>query len=465
MSKLLTTARMDLRTTRLTPLQRDLHAPNKDNAILSTWGHENVPILRNAATPFTFKMSAMSSDTTKQCSDESKLVEFVLDERYDLLVHSFLKQLVPAVTVRDEYRDTVQIAWTRYLGLYAVPKATVLIKDVFENELTPAIMYMILKYYTTPSDFEQAMEMLGHVPAMYSWSTRLEGRLISVFLPFFYSYVYHQAFELYKVKNLENVVHRFELRPISQLLRMRRTDDGGATWRDIPFNFSYISIDNDGDNKYLPTPTLKGLYALIEDSEKKEEHCKVKEALGGKATKYFDDFTVVVAKQECRPGRTGTVDIETSHLPCKAIAFYCVDCNAAMHNNHGNFTTDAAPGGGWPMLSYSLNYKNMERYVVTDMFDHEMVEMKMTPYRNIRDKGMALLLTSFDVRLGEVCSTNDYDGVNATLFLKMANDPDDRKAYNLYAILMCTKKMTFTQLPPDPESGEIYYAIRVENGQ
>ena len=183
--------------------------------------------------------------------------------------------------------------------------------------------------------------------------------------------------------------------------------------------------------------------------------------------KNFDDFTVVVAKQECRPGRTGTVDIETSHMPCKAIGFYCVDCNATALNNHGNFSDNLADPttGGWPMQSYSLNYKNMERYVVPDMFEHEMVEMKMTPYRNIREKGMAMLLTSFDVRLGEVCSTNDYDGVNATLFIKMSSDPDDRKAYNLHAILMCIKKMTFTQLPPDPESGDIYYAIRVENSQ
>jgi hypothetical protein len=414
-------------------------------------------------------MSATSSDNTNTRSDETKQVEYVLDERFDLLVKTFLKQRIPDIHVKKEYVDTIQIAWPRYLGLHLMPKAMFIIKDVFENTITPHVMYMLMKYYMKPEEFEDAMIKLGHVPEMYTFNTSLQGRMLGVFLPFFYSYANHQAFELYMIKNLEHVIHRFELRPLSKLLRMRRTDDGGKTWKDIMFDAKYITVDNGGDDdkvaKYLPTPTLKGMCAVLESCEKKEKHCEIKESPKFQMIKFIDEFMVVPAKQECRPGRGGSVDVETSHLPCKGIGFFCMNCDAIKYNNHGNYTTNLEDPtqGTWPITHYSLSYKNMERIIETDMFDYEMREMKLMPYRNIKESGLGLLLTSFDVQLGELCSTNDYDDLNATLFIKLAEDPDERKAYNFFVILWCTKKMIYTQLPVDSDSSETYYAIRVDN--
>ncbi len=116
MSKIVMTTRIDVRE-RLTTFQKEIHTVNAQDEILSTWRHMNIPILRNAENTVTFKMSATSSDNTNTRSDETKQVEYVLDERFDLLVKTFLKQRIPDIHVKKEYVDTIQIAWPRYLGL------------------------------------------------------------------------------------------------------------------------------------------------------------------------------------------------------------------------------------------------------------------------------------------------------------------------------------------------------------
>ncbi len=424
--------RYDLRE--MTRIESEIHEPRE--------GEEN----RLNAFSDVFDPAARNSSITvlmKSIKTNKGFVDYTIDNNYDYLVRSFMIQELPKVKVLTEHESKIQIRWTDYLGINIFKTGLFKNDDTIVNTLTPIGLYNYMMTLMDHRVFSEFVKKIGHRDSLITWTNELSEDIIGIQLPWFYSIHPSRALPLFLIKDKDKLVHRFEFQPIDKLLRMRQFDGKLNEWRDIPFNSAYIQYNTYND-KYLPTAEMYAKMTDIDDGEKIDMECEMKEN-NNTYFRFIDDFVVVQSSEEFSEGQSGTVHLN-SDAPCKSLSFCAINSQYYKHNNYCNFTDSKNPlDGDSPISSYSLYYDDVARIPDTSIFMNEMDRFSTLPY-NADIKGFASHCFDLKPDFMTACSGPVFKGINSVFKVqfKEPKDEEHTQRYVLVVIMWITKKLILT---------------------
>ena len=326
-------ADLDLR--QMTPFQSELHYPPKNadkNSQDST-----------VRTPFFHKFDRVSWSTqlpqkmpvTFNQDGESEVCTYEADDKFDYLLNSYHMQPLPALRVREKYKDKYQICWPHNVGHNIYEEAWLYIDNQMAARFDNIWLDEVSQYYQTKR--EPYLKSIGNVGFLTNWNTFLPAYSLYIQQPWFYTKPY-RSLPLLLCK-LDKVKHKYKLRrDLRNLLRMRRKKDDGS-WEEIKCNTSFI--EGIKDDK-IPIPELWGRYALISPEERlwlegKDE--KGKKVVDREYVLYTDDVLPYKSTNSERLGTTVNVPI-SSPLPVRAFFWVAENESSKSINNLSNYTTN-----------------------------------------------------------------------------------------------------------------------------
>jgi hypothetical protein len=274
------------------------------------------------------------------------------------LISTRLRQVIPAVTIKEDFRDTHEITWCWNLGHNLVEKGVVKRQELpIEAPITPTILDVRLQFHIHPAERPAYRKKIGAIPLLTSWTKELTQYVLNVPQPFSYSSVFHKSIKM-AILNEPEIVHTYRLRNrVNELLRMReRLPDG--TWRncdreEISRKCTFSGINADG---YLKAPELWGTYVMMTESEKNFFKRKTSTSYHDVAINEFLSFNPT--------GRNGTGMFVTIRGPYDARIMYwgALNSDGELYNNYSNYTTDPndSKRGSDPVISSS--YMREDRY-------------------------------------------------------------------------------------------------------
>lgn len=418
-------ARFDLRT--MSSLQKELHAPVKsdDGEYIGTpFASMFQPTLRN---------SSLRVNLTRVASNKTS-VDYILDTNVDYLLFTYLDQDIPALRVNQEYADTVEIAWTNYLGLNLFRSASLRHGDLQPNTLTPAAMYFWILFLIQQKRLSAVLSQVGHTEELTSWATSLPAMRLLVPLPWYYSSHPSMAFPFFLLREKRELIHQFDFVELKDLLRVRMRASPNDPWRDVPYDSKYLQLPSDFDGR-LPVPELYGRAVMLEEDERTTMRCK------REIVYYYDTFQFFESTQETEEGRQGVLSLDCE-APCKAFAFGCASLHSKKTNQHQNWLSQ---DGDRPIVSYKVLYGNSERVPSTELEHLDMDMWELLP-PNFEPAGLSVHLGDIAPTGLQACSGVVYSPdqkANLCVRLRPPRQELAPMSYKLQALLWTTRKIVF----------------------
>lgn len=412
----------------LNELQEELHyPPNKSNELDSNFYEEDVPVAWYSRQTHDFESLTMSDNK----------IRYTAPEEMAFLHRSFLRQQLPSISVREEYKDTVQIRWTDYVAISSIINSELKI-DGIEPMCLPGIWFNVYSQWFRQLGYSDLMiERLGQLPHLVTWASDLPAYRCSLQQPFFYNRSLVDALPLnlnHKIKAPTSVQHILTLRnKISQLLRMRQFVDG--VWVEIHTNMNYIVAPD-----ILPPPVLRGVFSVNTQEELDDYRCKKTGVV-----RYYDDIVHISAENDEELGKVMSRTLSECTRPCKAMFWMCENTSAREFNSYANFTTDSTDIslGTHPIDRSILYYvgKNQERFNLTPdevEFDESLGVFSSHPV----DQGYQAY--SFSVNpLNRIDVGVVLNDLNAKMSVHLTSTTGCVDKFRLHVVMMVTRKLFF----------------------
>ncbi len=453
-------ARFDLST--LTKFQEELHRVEEGELINSTFADVFQPSCLNSSNRIMFKRNNSGGDK----------VDYTIEDDIDYIVHCWLAAKFPSCSVKEQYKEEIQIAVPNFLGIQLFSSACLRHDSTVINTIQPESFYMFLKYIVRKDNLPEILKLMGYgpfsgivaqilsqapnlidflnsldsIPDMTVWGTHIAEKEINVLVPFYYTWHFSLAYPFFLHKDKTKLVHRFTMQTIDKLIRMRQKVD--EVWKLIPFDGSFL------DYTALPTPELFGRISTCEKDELHSNKCD--EVI----RRFYDDFIVINAESGALHGTKASINL-TSECPCKLMAYYATDTNYSDYNNYANFTTNPENPcfGETPIESFTLKYgADVLRLSETTPAQCQAESLQIIR-SNFLTEGMGVICFDNAPHFISACSGVVFNGKNAVFAAKMKKESEDSKRnYLLSVILLVTKKIVFTQSENDPND----YVVTVE---
>ena len=413
----------------LSGIQEEMHLPKK-NDIDSNFFIEDYPLAWYSRQLIQFE-SLTTSDNK---------VRFSPPEGAIFLHSSFLHQLIPEISVRDEYIDTVQIRWTDYVGINSIVNAVLKIDSNEPMSFPGGWCDVYTQFFRKAGFSKEILEKVGQTPELINWSSSLPEYECSTYQPFFYGRSLADALPLNlnpPTKVATTVHHIYTLRnKVCNLLRMRQKID--SKWEDIAFNPGYIVGPDTIEN-----PELWGRFSYNTQEEIDHYRCQ-KEGV----VRIYDDIVHITSENDEDVGKVILKTLSECTMPCKAMFWMCENTSASELNCHSNFTTNSfsIEEGKYPMKHSTLSYsgKNQDRFVKIPTsqldFDECLVSFPSPPV----NKGYQCY--SFCVNpLSRIDVGVVLNDVNAKLNVCLRSDIPTGDKFRLHIFMMVTRKLTFVK--------------------
>lgn len=418
-------ARFDLRA--MSALQKEIHEPVRaedgGESIATVFADLFQPALRN---------SSLRINLTRVASNKSS-VDYIVDANIHYLLMTYLDQELPTVKVAKAYAETIEIAWTPYVGLNLFRTASLKYGDLQPNTLTPLSMYFWAAWLVHTRRVQALFKQVGHTEELTAWAKALPSARLFVPLPWYYATHPSKAFPFYRLKEKKELTHQFDFVGLKDLLRVRRLVDG--EWRDVPYDDKYIELPPDSDGR-LPVPELYGRAAMVEDDELRTGRC------AKEVSCFFDTFKLIESTIETVEGRTAEVSLDCEE-PCKAMLFGCISTQSKKTNQPLLFTSAS---GASPMATYAIKYGNSDRVPETEL---EHLEMDMWEYfpPNFDTAGLGLHLFDVSPDALQACSGPVFSrDLKAKLCVRLREESEAApQYYKLVVLLWTTRKLVFTK--------------------
>lgn len=289
-----------------------------------------------------------------------------VNKKYDYLIRTYLRTILPEVSVKKEFKDKVNICWPSNIFHNIVKNAKLTIDEELVNEFDNIWLDIISQFYEKPGQGKRLNfdKLSGNIKILTEWNTKLPNYKINLPQPWFYSKHITKALPILKsTMNDIRHIYTFDL-DIKNLLRMRikKEDD---EWKDIRFNDKYVNISNYN----IPIPELWGRYALITDEERLWLKSKTQKI-------YIDDVVSCNSENKITLGQNTDVKLNPS-APCKCLFWVAQSDLSKNINNLSNYTTNwLDKDKGWnPCYSSSIKYRgNLERVKKIDHDHYDLIE-------------------------------------------------------------------------------------------
>lgn len=366
-------------------------------------------------------------------------VKFTLpDKASSFLVRSYLRQTLPALSVKPEVKDVYNICWSPYPAYACVIDAELKLENN-EPIAFPRQAYDIHHQYFRKNSIEHYNIRAGHVSSLIEWTTSLPEYTCNVLQPFFYARSFHDALplNLNSAFDTTSVNHIYTIRnKVKDILRMRKQDEDGE-WMEIPVDFSVLNGVQD-----LPTPMLWGNF-LVNTNEEIDEYRCSKEGF----TRVFDDIIHITSSntERMKDGQF-TRQLTECSMPCKYMVWLCENINATGNRCFSNYTTDPENihTGRNPISTSSLTYGGKFKKFSMLANDHfELDEVEFFPSEPV-DKGYLAwsnsLCPSDRIDVGVI-----YKDVTATMQVVLDSDESNMSKFMLHILMYVTRKITYTK--------------------
>lgn len=267
------------------------------------------------------------------------------DSSFDLIVNSYILQTLPAIVVRPEWRELVEICWSENIGSNIFPLAEM----TAGNEALPTIDSLACTIKNSLAErqgFQLHYKQLeGDLPYLTNWSSELPREEICVIHPFFYNMDAGKAFPLlYSQRGIGGATlitqtYTF-VNDLGKLIRMRRryktADTGSFTeWEELK-TIDYNYIHTEAKDYNLRQPIVEAVYGIMDEVSRELFMC-----LG----KYVIHTTELIKgtsePKECKTGDTNVVvNLDQTRLPIRALYWMAENKKARSVRSFSNFTTD-----------------------------------------------------------------------------------------------------------------------------
>lgn len=374
--KMTTVAQAELKS--ITALQKELHIPETDDEevasnffcefIRSTW-------YTNALVKF------------KQSKSDNQ-IDFTFAEPCGFLAYSEIKQKLPEISVREEFRDTVRIAWTPSIAFNIVETAKLIFGDTEPMSLNNISMDQYFQYCRENGFDKDLLEGIGDVDCLIEFSDYLPAYPTICIQPWFYN---DNPKKLPMFDGIgKSVVHSYKFRNgISSLLRMQELIDG--EWIDL--NDPVLKYLNGlpSDN-CLPSPEFWGRVTTNYPAELDVYRCEARMNI------YYKDYVTISSTNAVELGKKDVIE-NMSKSPCRAMWWVAQNQEALNNNYYSNYTTNPHDRrkGHSPIKSFSLSHgSQLKKYSDIDMGHFEKIE----PMKHFRSsplyKGYGAMAISLD---------------------------------------------------------------------
>src|SRR4029078_13064842 len=203
----------------ITDFQKSLHFPSFDDEPLSS------------------KFYREYIKTTWYCSASMPLksiiegdeFNYTLDPTFHYLMYSNLRSMLPPIKVKNEYINTVRIAWCHNVGTNVVKFASFSEDDINYQTFDNIWLDDYAQYYMSPGAGKRKNHKLGvgSTPLLEEWTTTLPAYPINIDQPWFYGDDKSNAFPIFYRHSQCRAKHHYVFRrKISELLRMQILKNG-----------------------------------------------------------------------------------------------------------------------------------------------------------------------------------------------------------------------------------------------
>ena len=295
--------------------------------------------------------------------DNKDLLIYTPQNDYHLLLFSVLEWSSPAIRVKDEFRDCIQIKLCLNVGNSPFRTGNLKIcDDVLQNVDDVSYDHFLQSYRDMLIDEERdLMEDLGNVPELQEWQSVLPRYPFYVVHPWMYNIYAHNKIPLFFYEE-GKVTHTYHASlKLSDILCMQQLTESG--WVETPPDFDYLEgVDKDTE---LEIPRMRGYFFNYPDGEidkrrndlkmyyeMKERGEDVRDMFNGEY--HYIDMIPPPETKLLNPIKFGdsiNVKLHTD-TGCVAVTASLRNVQAAARNDRSNYTTNPkTPKGGWSPIS------------------------------------------------------------------------------------------------------------------
>lgn len=346
---------------------------------------------------------------------EDKYNIYSASQKYHYLLHTYLKLKLPTLRVHPNYKDSIEIAWIKNIGLNIIKEAYLLYnRELTIQKIDRTWLNIHKHYYISPDRLSLYNYLLGNRPELLNWSSELPETILTIPQQWNYSSHPSLAIPLFYCTTA-NLLHRYKFRlNVRKLVRMRKKTEQG--WVEIPPNLEYLDIPQKQDY-LLNDPEMRGIYALVDKSEldylsKNPYHY------------YTTDIVNISNKEVINAGNTIQLIPFTDRLPCRAI-FWVAERTEDKKLNRYVYSTN----GINPFVSAKLLYGSIERFPELDNH-YDLIDLWFNhKHANMEEVGFNCM--SFAIQP----TTNEFDSgvvfpINARLVLRLRDNSKDNSKDN-----------------------------------
>jgi hypothetical protein len=287
---------------------------------------------------------------------------------YDELLYLNCRIELPTLKVKEEYKETVKIAWGHNLG-HNITKSGKFYIDGKEYQRFNKIDLDLLYQFDIPNDRKQNYkERIGSIPCLEDWTLHLPRYKLNVPQPFYFCKDISQNIPL-KVFNVKEAhfVYEFVL-DIWKLLRVSIFSSKTNSWQELKnLNKSKLETFVTGFNTAatLSVPELIGRYVMLTDEERNwRNSCLTKQVY------YIDQMVDSSPTNLYAISQTAETQL-VSNSPCRKIYWMAENASNKDYNIFSNYTTSKDHSKGYnPCSTATMKYQQIVRFTLEqDMFD------------------------------------------------------------------------------------------------
>ncbi len=283
-------------------------------------------------------------------------VVYTASQKFDSLLKIEAHATLLPISVKEEYKKTVQICYQHNLGHNILYEGECKIDKEHYSYIDSIYLDIFGQYFVDKNKRELYDRMIGNIPCLEDWGTELPGLVLVVPQPYSFSRNTRVSIPLLKSTN-NTVTFEYKVRTkLSDLIRMRvRTKDG--TYKELPkCLLKYLDTKNMTN---IPVPEMWGRYAEMTDEERNWRK-SIDEQTGEpkKQTIYIEDIDKISSGNPVTVGTKETL-VLSGTAPAKHI-FWMASLSDAKYSNYTTNREDVYKGWN-PCSKSSIKYGTSDR--------------------------------------------------------------------------------------------------------
>jgi hypothetical protein len=325
-------------------------ANNKDDEITS-----------NSYREFNKSTFYIPIDEKLEATHTDKTSNFKIKVSYDELLYLNCRMELPTLRVKEEYRDTVKIAWCHNLGHNMIRSARLILDGKEYQKFDKIDLDIFLQYEVSNDRKEHYKQRIGSLPMLEDWTNHLPRYRLNIPQPFYFCKDISQNIPL-RVFNVKEAyfVYEFVL-DIWKLLRVSILSSKTNTWQELrnPSKSKIEQLVNGlNTSATLPYPELNARYIILTDEERNwRNSCLSKQV-------YYIDQMVDSSPNNLVPIHQTVETKLVCNSPCRKIYWLAENITGREYNISSNYTTNSRDHlNGWnPCASATMKYGQITRF-------------------------------------------------------------------------------------------------------